>query len=72
MKLIFEKSVAGRRCAILPACDVPKVELPAALKREAAPMLPEMSEVDVSITTPNSTSTFTASTAASIPWAPAP
>ena len=27
MKLIFEKSVPGRRCAILPACDVPKVEL---------------------------------------------
>ena len=48
MKLIFEKSVPGRRCAILPACDVPKVELPAELKREAAPMLPEMSEVDVS------------------------
>ena len=29
MKLIFEKSVPGRRCAILPACDVPKAELPA-------------------------------------------
>ena len=48
MKLIFEKSVPGRRCAILPACDVPKVELPAELKREVAPLLPEMSEVDVS------------------------
>ena len=48
MKLIFEKSVPGRRCAILPACDVPKAELPAELKREVAPMLPEMSEVDVS------------------------
>ena len=48
MKLIFEKSVPGRRCAILPACDVEKVELPAELKRETAPLLPEMSEVDVS------------------------
>ena len=48
MKLIFEKSVPGRRCAILPACDVPKAELPAELKREVAPLLPEMSEVDVS------------------------
>ena len=48
MKLIFEKSVPGRRCAILPACDVEKVELPAELKRESAPLLPEMSEVDVS------------------------
>jgi len=48
MKLIFEKSVPGRRCAILPACDVEKVELPGSLKRDVAPMLPEMSEVDVS------------------------
>ena len=48
MKLIFEKSVPGRRCAILPACDVPKVELPAGLQRETAPLLPEMSETDVS------------------------
>ena len=28
MKLIFEKSVAGRRCAMLPTCDVDAVELP--------------------------------------------
>ena len=40
MKLIFEKSVAGRRCAILPACDVPKVELPEELKREVPPCCP--------------------------------
>ena len=25
MKLIFEKSVPGRRCTILPACDVETV-----------------------------------------------
>ena len=28
MKLIFEKSVSGRRCSMLPACDVETVELP--------------------------------------------
>lgn len=48
MQLIFEKSVPGRRCAVLPACDVPKVELPEELRRETSPLLPEMSEVDVS------------------------
>ena len=29
MKLIFEKSVPGRRCSILPRCDVEEVQLPA-------------------------------------------
>ena len=48
MKLIFEKSVAGRHCDLLPKCDVPAVELPEALRRETAPALPEMSEVDIS------------------------
>lgn len=48
MKLIFEKSCPGRRCSILPACDVPEVSLPAELVRETAPALPEMSEVDLS------------------------
>ena len=28
MKLIFEKSVPGRRCTILPPCDVDTVALP--------------------------------------------
>ena len=27
MKLIFEKSVPGRRCTILPACDVESLSL---------------------------------------------
>ena len=48
MKLIFEKSVPGRRCAILPACDVENVSLPASLRRETKPLLPEMSETDIS------------------------
>ena len=48
MKLIFEKSVAGRRCAILPACDVDPVELPEDFARTEAPSLPEMSETDIS------------------------
>ena len=48
MKLIFEKSVPGRRCTILPACDVERVSLPASLRRETKPLLPEMSETDIS------------------------
>ena len=48
MKLIFEKSVPGRRCTILPACDVESVSLPASLRRETKPLLPEMSETDIS------------------------
>ena len=48
MKLIFEKSVPGRRCTILPACDVEIVSLPASLRRETKPALPEMSETDIS------------------------
>ena len=48
MKLIFEKSVPGRHCSLLPACDVPESKLPASLQREAKPALPEMSETDIS------------------------
>ena len=48
MKLIFEKSVKGRKCDVLPKCDVEAVALPEELKREVAPHLPEMSETDVS------------------------
>ena len=33
MKLIFEKSVPGRRCSILPRCDVEEVQLPQELPR---------------------------------------
>ena len=69
MKLIFEKSVPGRHCSLLPACDVPEVKLPASLQREVKPALPEMSET---ATIPSFASRCTASTAAFIPWAPAP
>ena len=48
MKLIFEKSVPGRRCTILPACDVESVSLPDSLRRDKKPALPEMSETDIS------------------------
>ena len=47
MKLIFEKSVPGRHCDLLPKCDVEKVELPEGFRRETAPALPELSEVDL-------------------------
>ncbi len=48
MKLVFEKSVKGRNVSILPPCDVEVVSLPEELKRTKAPILPEMSETDVS------------------------
>ncbi len=48
MKLIFEKSVAGRGMDYLPKCDVECVALPASLCRAAAPKLPELSETDLS------------------------
>ncbi|MBR7178332.1 MAG: aminomethyl-transferring glycine dehydrogenase subunit GcvPB [Oscillospiraceae bacterium] len=48
MKLIFEKSVAGRGQQYLPKCDVEEVALPAGLVRKEAPKLPELSETDVS------------------------
>lgn len=47
MKLIFERSVPGRRCTILPECDVPAV-VPEGKKREKALHLPEVSENDIS------------------------
>ncbi len=48
MKLIFEKSVAGRGMEYLAPCDVEEVALPASLQRENAPKLPQMSETDLS------------------------
>ncbi len=48
MKLIFERSVPGHHLDLLPACDVELVELPAALKRDTAPALPEVSETELS------------------------
>ncbi len=48
MKLIFEKSVPGRRCDLLGRCDVAYAELPEGMGRETPPALPELSEVDIS------------------------
>ncbi|MBT9777974.1 aminotransferase class V-fold PLP-dependent enzyme [Clostridium sp. MCC353] len=47
MKLIFERSVEGRKCSILPECDVPVVE-PGAWARKQPLHLPEVSENDIS------------------------
>lgn len=48
MKLLFEKSVPGRCCAILPPCDVPEAALSAEMKRTIPLRLPELSENDLS------------------------
>lgn len=47
MKLIFERSVPGRRCDILPECDVPVVSLEGH-ERQGKLHLPEVSEQDIS------------------------
>ena len=48
MKLIFERSVSGRRCTPPPACDVPEWTVPERYRRKEAPELPEVSETDLS------------------------
>ena len=48
MKLVFERSVPGRRGCRIPAPDVPRADIPEALLRTAPPCLPELSETDVS------------------------
>ena len=48
MELLFEKSVPGRGCCVLPACDVPVVSLPEGQRRQTAPRLPALSENDIS------------------------
>lgn len=47
MKLIFERSIPGRGCTLLPECDVPVVEF-GGLERKMALHLPEVSENDIS------------------------
>jgi glycine cleavage system P protein (glycine dehydrogenase) subunit 2 len=47
MKLIFEKSQAGRRGGELPKPDVPAAEVPAELRRSAPPRLPEIAEPEI-------------------------
>jgi glycine dehydrogenase subunit 2 len=49
-QLIFEKSTACARCTEMPALDVPETDLDAALahrSRRTAPVLPEVTEVDI-------------------------
>ena len=48
MKLLFEKSVAGRRCSILPDCDVPITGLSDGQRRKLKLPLPELAETDIS------------------------
>ncbi len=46
MKTLFERSVSGRHCTILPVCDVP--ECTPETRREKPLRLPELSETDIS------------------------
>lgn len=48
MKLIFEKSTAGRKNCYLPPLDVEAVEIPKEMQRGAKLNLPEISENDIS------------------------
>ena len=47
MELIFEKSRSGRRASTLPRYDLPPGDLPADLRREHPPRLPELAEPEV-------------------------
>src|SRR5919197_2366865 len=47
MKLIFEKSRAGRRASTLPRYDLPPGAVPEELRRERPPRLPELAEPEV-------------------------
>ena len=47
MKLIYEKSQAGRRASSLPRPDVPAVEVPEELRRTHPPRLPEVAEPEI-------------------------
>lgn len=48
MKLIFEKSMEGRGLCLLPDCDVPVCELSPELARKSEPVLPMLSENELS------------------------
>jgi glycine dehydrogenase subunit 2 len=48
MKLIFEKSVSGRGCTILPPCDVPDASIPSAFARKTPARLPTADENEIS------------------------
>ncbi|WP_197407435.1 aminomethyl-transferring glycine dehydrogenase subunit GcvPB [Olsenella massiliensis] len=48
MELLFERSVPGRGCDLVPPPDVPAVDFGEELLRRRPPRLPELSEVDLS------------------------
>jgi glycine dehydrogenase subunit 2 len=48
MKLIFERSIPGTSCGLLPPCDVETFELSPEQKRKAALKLPELTEGEIS------------------------
>lgn len=48
MKLIFERSVPGHGCSLVPKPDVPAAPLPTDGLRTTAPMLPQLSETELS------------------------
>lgn len=48
MKLIFEKSSAGRGCDLLPECDVPVTRPMESYKRKKELKLPQVSETEIS------------------------
>ena len=48
MNLLFEKSVPGRACTLLPDCDVPNAALPEQFARKQPLHLPELPETDTS------------------------
>jgi glycine dehydrogenase subunit 2 len=47
VKLLYEKSVPGRRAGTLPVLDLAPASVPPALAREAPPRLPELAESDL-------------------------
>jgi glycine dehydrogenase subunit 2 len=47
MKLVYERSVAGRTAYTLPRHDLPVPDIPQSLRREHAPRLPEISEPEL-------------------------
>jgi glycine dehydrogenase subunit 2 len=47
VKLIFEKSQAGRRAGTLPSYDLPPAEVPEELRRGEPPRLPELAEPEI-------------------------
>ena len=48
MKLIFEKSIKGRKCDILPPCDVPEAKVAASFERKQRAKLPNLDENEIS------------------------